>query len=85
LLFAAGLVAWVWWLATRAIYPRAIDVIYVLAGVAAVLILPLAVTLRLNIPLYGLMESGPVSFWNLIGALLAAAGAFHLFRRRPMA
>ena len=85
LLLAAGLVALVWWLATRATCPRVIDVIYVLAGVAATLIVPLVVTLRLSIPLYGLFDSGHVSFWSMTGAVLATAGAFHLFRRRPTA
>jgi hypothetical protein len=85
LALAAGLVALVWWQATRATYPRIIDALYVLAGGAAVLIVPLAFTLPLAIPLYGLMNSGRVSFWSVTGAVLAMAGLFHLFRRRPMA
>jgi hypothetical protein len=31
---------------------------------------------------YALAETGPVSFWTVTGAVLAAAGLFHLFQPR---
>ena len=79
LLLADGLVALVWWLATCATFPRIVDVVFVLVGVAAVLIIPAVFTLQLSIPLF---ESGLVSYWNSNSGLLAMAGLFHLFWRR---
>jgi hypothetical protein len=80
---AVGLVALVWWLATRANYPRAIDVIFVLAGVAVLFLAPATFALQVNISSFVVVDSGPVSFWTMTGAMLAAAGLFHLFWRRP--
>ena len=74
----------VWWLMTRATFPRLMDVIYALAGVTPALTFPLIFTLRLRVTFLGIF-SGPVSLWTTTGAVLALAGIFHLFRRRPVA
>jgi hypothetical protein len=85
LLLVAGLLSLTGWLVTRATCPRTVDVIYVLAGVTAVIMVPAVFALGLSVPLYALLETGPVSFWTVTGAMLAAAGLFHLFRRRRVA
>ena len=85
LALATGLVALVWWLATGATYPRIIDVIYVLAGLAAVLFIPAVFAFHLTISSYALIDSGPISLWTVAGATFAMAGIFHLLRRRPAA
>ena len=73
------------WLLTRATCPRVIDMIYVLAGLAAALAIPLTFTTNLDLVAFLAITTGPISFWTMTGALLAAAGLFHLFRRRPAA
>lgn len=81
LLLAGGLVTLVWWQATRAAYPRAIDLLYLFAGLAAVLYEPLIFTLHLQgWPLLGFGISGHVYFWFMTGAVLTLAGLFHLLR-----
>ena len=85
LTLAAGLVALVRWLASRADFSRVVDVIYVLAGLGPVLLNPLVFALRLSFPLFGVLNSGPVSLWTMTGGILAMAGIFHLFQPRRSA
>ena len=82
----AGLVALVWWLATRADSARAIDALYALAGLAAALSLPLVVATHLSG--FGWLvfnAGGRMLCWTMTGDVLALAGLLHLFRRRPVA
>ncbi len=85
MVYTAGLLALAGWLLTRATCPRVIDVIYVLVGVVAVFLIPLIFAFQLNIPVYPLGQNGPITFWSMTGAVLAAAGLLHLFRPRPVA
>ncbi len=83
---AAGLVILIWWLATRANFPRVIDALYALAGLAAALAIPLAFTTHLSLfDALAFNGGGRVSCWTMTGAVLAVAGPLHLFRRRPKA
>jgi hypothetical protein len=83
LLLAAGLIGLMWWLAARASFPRAIDIVYVLVGLTAALSVPLTFTTNVNLLAFLAITNGPLSLWTMTGALLAMAGLFHLFRRRP--
>lgn len=85
LLLGAGLIGLVWWLATRATFSRVIDVVYVVAGLAAAFTIPLGFTTPINLMLFVRFATGTISLWTMTGAALAAAGIYHFFRPRPIA
>jgi hypothetical protein len=84
-----GLLLIVWWLGRRSARQPWIGLAYVIAGVAAVIYLPLLLTFdlhRFGVPTLGaLLVQGPMTYWSVTGTVLAITGLLHLLPRRSTA
>jgi hypothetical protein len=77
----AGFVALVWWLAARAARPAWVGPLYLVVGLAAVLYLPVTMTLGLPRWLPLLDIAFITSYWGFTGALLVVTGVLCTVRR----